>query len=110
MSESKFTPGQWDCHFTPGPWDYHFTEINPYHAYIHGDDKECIALMDSRGGLAKTDEIKANASLIAAAPDLLAAIEELVTLKDTKPHDYEERKAQAWRAAREAIKKARGKE
>jgi hypothetical protein len=69
MSESKFTPG---------PWDYHFTEINPYHAYIHGDDKECIALMDSRGGLAKTDEIKANARLIAAAPDLLAACEAFV--------------------------------
>jgi hypothetical protein len=50
----------------------------------------------------------ANAELFAAAPELLACLEELVTLKDTKPHDYEERKAKAWRAAREAINKARG--
>jgi hypothetical protein len=53
-------------------------------------------------------EAFANAELFAAAPELLACLEELVTLKDTKPHDYEERKAKAWRAAREAINKARG--
>jgi hypothetical protein len=97
MSESKFTPG---------PWDYHFTEINPYHAYIHGDDKECIALMDSRGGLAKTDEIKANAQLIAAAPDLLAALDSLV-LACELPGDHCEVE-QALRIAIEAIKKAKG--
>jgi hypothetical protein len=48
----------------------------------------------------------ADLRLIAAAPEMLKALKELVTLKDTKPHDYELRKIQAWRAARDAITKA----
>lgn len=34
---------------------------------------------------------------------LLAALKELVTLKDEKPKDYELRKPIAWQAARDAI-------
>ena len=53
-----------------------------------------------------------HARLIAAAPDMLAALAELVTLKDdvklADPAEYERRKEAAWVAARDAIAKAKG--
>jgi hypothetical protein len=53
-------------------------------------------------------ETPSNAHAIAALPDILAALQELVTLKDQCPPDYELRKLQARRAAREALAKAKG--
>jgi hypothetical protein len=50
----------------------------------------------------------ADARLVAAAPELLDVLRELVTLKDEKPHDYEHRKDAAWQAARDIIAKAAG--
>jgi len=105
MSESKFTPGPWGVvagdnymiasKYIPGKYPHRFPgdDMGPFVAFV---------------GNRQADFGEADARLIAAAPELLACLEELVTLKDAKPHDYEERKAKAWRAAREAIDKARG--
>ena len=53
---------------TPGPWGH---GVNPRHI-LAGDDEvaRAIAL-----GTHRLEEAKANAALIAAAPDLLAALE-----------------------------------
>jgi len=96
MSESKFTPG---------PWTTDGSEVMTEDYTTH------IATAWSDTGVGRCvsrSEAIADARLIAAAPELLAALQELITLKDTKPHDYEQRKIQAWRAAREAIENAIG--
>jgi len=104
MSESKFTPGPW----VVGTMLDHGTRVT-------GISGVTVAWFGTNGSYSAREchritntEAFANAELFSAAPELLACLEELVTLKDTKPHDYEERKAKAWRAAREAINKARG--
>jgi hypothetical protein len=101
MSESKFTPG---------PWKKFSRWNDRYLAVIDSTpDRDGAVVANCICHVALTnDDCVANARLIAAAPEMLAALHELITLKDTKPHDYEQRKIQAWRAAREAIEKAIG--
>ena len=60
---------------TPGPWVCHFGVLNPYRVFVDDAANNCIACSDSRGGLATTDEIRANGKLISAAPELLKACE-----------------------------------
>jgi hypothetical protein len=101
MSESQFTPGPWKVFGRP--YDRYFAVIDSM------PDRDGAVVANCICHVALTNEdAKANANLIAAAPELLAALQELITLKDTKPHDYEQRKIQAWRAAREAIENAIG--
>jgi hypothetical protein len=61
-------------HHTPGPWQ---VRIRPYHEVdsliIEGPHSELIA----DAGPTRTNENDANARLIAAAPELLAALEHL---------------------------------
>ena len=105
MSEPKFTPLPWvdDPHDIDGDLKPINTRDKGW-TKIRGSNGQCVV-----GDIdVSTPEGEANLRLILSAPELLAAIEELVTLKDTKPHDYEERKFKAWRAARKAIKKAKG--
>lgn len=68
---------------TPGPWRPHFSErAEDYRVCATGADGDCIccvALMGNLGEDGKWDEAtleewKANARLIAAAPDMLAAL------------------------------------
>ncbi len=59
---------------TPGPW----SRRKGKHSLIpEGDivnsEGDCIALLDSAGGMSGPDEIRANGILIQFAPDLLAA-------------------------------------
>jgi hypothetical protein len=58
--------------FTPGPWKWVGTQGNPgKYCYLHGEDHEQVGV--SFDGFTAN---KANAELIAAAPDLLAACQE----------------------------------
>jgi hypothetical protein len=64
---------------TPGPWEAHFEEAY----FVTGPDLGRVAMMMNikgargLGGRRSGDESAANARLIAAAPDLLAALEGL---------------------------------
>jgi hypothetical protein len=94
MNEAKHTPGPWSVE--PYSRDSGHQITVPLKI-----DNVCIAiapdLWDCDGGRATCE---ANAHLIAAAPDLLAALKEVVRISDRK-HD-------AWDAARVAIAKAEG--
>lgn len=91
---------------TPGPWQI-WAEItaisrNPCtgHTISRGDD---VFICDAVGTSA------ANARLIAAAPDLLAALRQAYSvLMDGKPDEADDYKAEAREAARAAIAKATG--
>jgi hypothetical protein len=95
---------------TPGPWHA------PSAGIWTADNRTMVASLGSREVVKSgrstrvnyVEEHLANARLIAAAPELIAALQLLVTLKDTKPADYEIRKPVAWQAARDAIFKATG--
>lgn len=65
---------------TPGPWHYDFDTING-HFFVHDNNARMYVLVRPRGHRER-DEIEANARLIAAAPDLLAALQELIDLAD----------------------------
>ena len=103
---------------TPGPW---------YDWLPHGCDGGCRTIRTEEGrargsyhgaeiaytcGLADDDEDKANARLIAAAPDLLEALKAITKV------EMPERDNSAWREvvqtikniARDAIKSAEGRE
>jgi hypothetical protein len=65
---------------TPGPWaDLDIGEI------VAGDDLDVvIAIMNDGGQSADCLTVEANARLIAAAPDLLAALEECATFLEAE--------------------------
>ena len=91
---------------TPGPWDYDadsrevFGTTEKYNcgwiARVVGNDSDGRPLPDA--------ERLANASLIAAAPDLLAACEELLIYLG----DWDDMDNDTCAAARKAIAKAKG--
>lgn len=74
---------------------------NAVHKRISPHYATCICVCEG-------EDRHVNARLFAAAPELLRVLTELVELKDTKPHDYEQRKPLAWAQARLAIKSATG--
>lgn len=88
---------------TPGPWEAHFEEAY----YVTGPDRGRVAMMlnlkgaHGLGGRRTGEESAANARLIAAAPELLAALECLCSFD--KPLIQED-----WDNARAAIAKAKG--
>jgi hypothetical protein len=78
----------------PGPWEV---------VWLQGDklgspSEVCIEGTDNRVAFLASDGSLGTARLIAAAPDLLAALKAVVAISDRK-HD-------AWDAAHEAIAKA----
>ena len=96
---------------TDGPWAHYNDKLRPQISSsaiheIHGPTGERIITW---GGFDQCDlpkpTIKANCSLIAAAPELLEALEQIVDAHFTL--DYS-RKNAAIRAARAAIAKAKG--
>lgn len=96
---------------TPGPW--HVNRISDQ-AYVEHEakvDGEMVFIADlQRSDSNESDwpEIDANARLIAAAPELLSAIVELL---DACPTSCEDRRLMdAQRAAEAAIAKAEGKD
>jgi hypothetical protein len=89
--------------FTPGPWQFAPTHGNMRDKYIQPfgvceaskENLICGCFGDVAGG---EDVAEANARLIAAAPDLLAALQEVVAIAD--------RKTDAFDRARAALAKA----
>ena len=90
---------------TPGPWSVeidHQTEAPEFiRAYHEGEMFDIATLSD------ETEDIGANARLIAAAPDLLAALDDLLFYLEGYDHDYPEA-APKFDRARAAIAKAVG--
>ena len=82
---------------TPGPWNRNIKPASRYPTVFAGRNTH-VAMVVARG--LPEEEIEANCNLIAAAPDLLAALEAVFS----KPYIDEAtaRKSEA------AIKKARG--
>ncbi len=72
MSTSKHTPGPWTIKPYKS-WDKRILLPEPS-IYVDNDDVD-------------QDEASANARLIAAAPDLLAALEDAFVFIGTSPHD-----------------------
>ena len=81
---------------TSGPWLIQKRKSSGINVYGGHNAAERIAIVD--GWISEEEE--ANARLIAAAPDLLAALKGVVRLSD--------RKHEAWDRARAAIAKAEG--
>jgi len=94
MSETKFTPGPWE--WDGDVWDYDYAEEAPW---LIGKDNQIII----KGEIDCAN--KANAHLIAAAPDLYEAIKELLyALQD----DDNWRTSGVYEDAENALAKARG--
>lgn len=91
---------------TPGPWAVHAHATDTYTIYVAGRHWDSWAV--AHVGYTKEDE--ANARLISAAPDLLEALEFMLSVfNETYPDvadDEEDR--EAWAKARAAIRKATG--
>ena len=74
---------------TPGPWKAHFEEAY----FVTGPDLGRVAMMmnlkgaHGMGGRRSGHESAANARLIAAAPELLEALQELHTIVSRAIHD-----------------------
>jgi len=70
---------------TPGPWTYSLQAgKDTKHFICANQGKKRLALLDPEDRL-MTDEIAADARLIAAAPDLLDALAEIANLLATHP-------------------------
>lgn len=97
MSESKHTPGPWQCSARPsGPW-WHIGAGNQSVCTVHACSKKHAPVYAAM--------FKANADLIAAAPDLLAALSALLLeYQHIHPNDPND---PVW-LARAAIAKAEG--
>lgn len=94
---------------TPGPWIAHkYPTKRGYGFVIQSEEHRGISIASLSPGIS-TDRIEpiaeANARLIAAAPDLLAALEELL---ESQRGDWPLRQAEAKQQARAAIAKAKG--
>jgi hypothetical protein len=99
MSKAKFTPGPWK---REGRYIMFFSEMTGY---------DWLAKVEKFADQYKEEEA-ANAALIAAAPDLLAALEEMMIHAEYFfPHkEGFERANAAYDAAERAILKAYGKQ
>lgn len=95
MDVSSVNAGAVPAH-TPGPWTYYHTGWLVYAGKLIAD---C-----GRSGELSPDEMRANANLIAAAPDLLAALKRLLSATEQNLGDIHDAEEQA----RAAIAKATG--
>lgn len=98
---------------TPGPWHIiHEPTLNTYHIRVEDLDAAPVAsLFYSSGGLRpqlSRELIDANARLIAAAPDLLAACLNLTVACELTDDAYYDAIDTAINIARAAIAKAKG--
>jgi hypothetical protein len=97
---------------TPGPWKAHFEEAY----FVTGPDLGRVAMMmnikgaHGMGGRRSGDESAANARLIAAAPDLLEALQDLfeADMEHVLMGDGKDDQIEAIAKARAAIAKATG--
>lgn len=91
---------------TPGPWEIRRPSYGQgFTREIWGADGKCVTGMTTRMTTGPVTE--ANARLIAAAPDMLEALEGMVEMATHHMMEPEERRERL-RNARAAIAKARG--
>lgn len=84
---------------TPGPWTVEeYGDDETPTLVIHKDSESRICFMATPGSHGDPAKIEADAHLIAAAPDLLAALQAVVRVADRKTDEFD--------AARAAIAKA----
>ena len=101
MSESKHTPGPWEA----------VKETNSSRGWlVWPSARECqepypIAGITLKGKLGEED---ANARLIAAAPDMAEALDNLLTWAEHSGFEIDLQDAQVWFDARAALALARG--
>lgn len=75
---------------TPGPWKFRQKRGNNiYEHIVHNEHYKIIAFLDAEGASGpseyeKANEVKANAALIAAAPEILANLKELIDAMSSK--------------------------
>ena len=100
--------------YTPGPWSIWNFSDDPRHVAV-GPDVGGLAIADvvacnAHGCYTAETESRgqANARLIAAAPDLLAALREIVAAVESGDIDGYSPSGDWFREARAAIAKARG--
>ena len=86
---------------TKGPWSLDGDLYAMNLDVIYGSGR--IAMMECENDELSDDEVMANARLIAASPDMLAALEWAVEAADTEQYE-----ADWYAAARVAIAKAKG--
>lgn len=93
--EHKHTPGPWEPECRSGDW-----------VVISARDKNAVAWPNRPRG----NEVEANVRLIAAAPDLLEALQSIADCcnEDHTARDYASRQAEIRGIARAAIAKATG--
>lgn len=88
---------------TPGPWHRNIRPATKYPVIFAGRNTHIAKVIDTGIGLS---EVEANTDLITAAPELLAALRDLVSAEGL-PEGFADR-AQLIAAARAAIRKATG--
>mgnify|MGYP001225595441 CR=1 FL=1 len=119
MAEMKHTPGPWlavcnDIQDTIRPvgddgvryWDIvqqHWKQGGPYRGSVCS-----VFAAEDIGGITRAER-DANAHLISAAPDMLAALKTLDSIERGMQGWHEDAKAEAWAKARAAIAKAEGR-
>ena len=95
---------------TKGEWKVINIELFDYSTCAVRNDKTSVCHLFYEGRTI-TDEAKANAKLIATAPELLEALQTLVALKESKDksgkdENYLKSQPIAWENAKKAISKA----
>lgn len=100
MSDDKFTPGPWAVFYDHPDIPENIAYIRPASGADYDAHEEIAMVFCCGPETPGSDTARANARLLAAAPDLLEALIWVVRISDRK-HD-------AWDAARAAIAKARG--
>lgn len=111
MSKVKHTPGPWEIEFDPWHFDTASTVVGGEKVKAKGIGQQMLVQV---GGWASPTEQEANARLIATAPELLEALEELLAVAPAHPPaaglivGIEERHSLAIKRARAAIAKAMG--
>lgn len=97
MSDTKFTPGPWELSLEVPNWGEGEDDPEFYSVYIGGEAVDV-----------PTDNAKADANLIAAAPDLYAALEAMFAIGTTSECHEGPCGHKACGLAKAALAKARG--
>jgi hypothetical protein len=96
---------------TPGPWAVEGESGNDGEAEVIVSDKRTVCWtacsLNEDGEDFNSNEDRANAGLIAAAPDLLAALKEMVAMVEAEYGGFDA--VPEWQAATAAINKAEGR-
>ena len=103
MSGTSTRTPRSDVH-TPGPWTLRPSRKSKGAHYIEGGNPGWLVAEVSGQG----DSNEANSRVIAAAPDLLAALIGMVEVLQPAEVDFNEMEERVMAQARAAIKKARG--